>query len=58
MSISLTLARVSGYKLMYPERFKNISYLPSIPDLLYITKRYINDSTVKKKKNKTIENKL
>ena len=56
-SISLTLARISGYKLMHPKEFKNQSYLPSIPELMYMTKKYIKNST-KKNKGKTIDNKF
>ena len=51
-SLSLTLARVAGYKLMHPEKFKNISYLPSIPDLLYQTKKYLKEQARKSKKRK------
>jgi len=52
-SISITLARVSGYKLMHPKR--DYSYLPSIPELIYTAKKYIKEAV---KKSKTIENKL
>jgi len=57
MSISLTLAKISGYKLMHPEKFRNQSYLPSIPELMYGIKKYIKDSA-KKSKTKTIDNKF
>ena len=44
MSISITLAKLQGYKLLHPEKFRNQSYLPSLPDLLALTGKYFKET--------------
>lgn len=64
-SISLTLAKLEGYRIYkrkHPENYKNISYIPSISELLKATKQYLGNYSRTDKsskiKTKNIENKF